>query len=545
MNIKFASDAALADGEATAIRSAVDELLSSSFAVDDVSNAQRWFTVDAEHGGYMYEEVLHRTFVNAQIGAKKIRVKTQDAPYMLLLWTRNGESELYVSLCNQLNTLNLCKIFTIQDLELYDEGGHDPMEATLDFPSQEAVIRFLTAEDSRRFSAYPRDYFMAIKDRTAKDAELAIFQTVVDSYQDGRDLKGSKPSSCSLRLYESIEDEFYKTTRRLVISSPAVDHKKPWCSSYWLPLSDVRLQVDDCFVTLIWSDFRHCERVSRSGNFDYYWSYAYKSDKPNKKIVLQFASIEDVGRFRDCILFLTECQNVEIRAIFKGPRNVEEVRVYNIRDQNETDLYHAVVVTSRNSRVQDVSKVYFVYRDLDFMCAREGGVPCSIQFPKLRIPHYISTMADMSYEPNDRMLEPELEKVTWDIAGTRLSFGCKHQLVHCMEVLTDWRLNFFRKVPKLILDPTSRIRRKVSFKHAKIHLWERPLEGNSLKMQLAVRLEDPDETTWLTITRKAFQRLASLVRANTSNFRTGICRLPVTEKRNCTAEIERPKKYMY
>lgn len=49
------------------------------------------------------------SFVDAQLGRKDERSKSLGAPYLLLLWAKTGESEIFVSLCNQSGTLNLCR----------------------------------------------------------------------------------------------------------------------------------------------------------------------------------------------------------------------------------------------------------------------------------------------------------------------------------------------------------------------------------------------------------------------------------------------------
>ena len=67
----------------------------------------RWITVEQEDAGEEDEKVLFRTFVNAGIGGKRFRMKTKGAPYMLLLSTKEGESEPKVTICNQSGTLFL------------------------------------------------------------------------------------------------------------------------------------------------------------------------------------------------------------------------------------------------------------------------------------------------------------------------------------------------------------------------------------------------------------------------------------------------------
>lgn len=81
------------------------------FRSDDILTAWmddgRWITVEQDDAGEEEEKVLFRTFVNAAIGSKKNRIKSKGAPYMLLLYTKNGESELQVAISNQSGSCGL------------------------------------------------------------------------------------------------------------------------------------------------------------------------------------------------------------------------------------------------------------------------------------------------------------------------------------------------------------------------------------------------------------------------------------------------------
>lgn len=80
----------------------IDEV---QFRSDDVLTAWtddgRWITVEQDDAGEEDEKVLFRTFVNAAIGSKSVRIKSKGAPYMLLLYTKKGESEIQVTISNQ------------------------------------------------------------------------------------------------------------------------------------------------------------------------------------------------------------------------------------------------------------------------------------------------------------------------------------------------------------------------------------------------------------------------------------------------------------
>lgn len=86
----------------------IDEV---QFRSDDVLTAWtddgRWITVEQDDAGEEDEKVLFRTFVNATIGSKSVRRKSKGAPYMLLLYTKKGESEIQVTISNQSGSCGL------------------------------------------------------------------------------------------------------------------------------------------------------------------------------------------------------------------------------------------------------------------------------------------------------------------------------------------------------------------------------------------------------------------------------------------------------
>lgn len=83
-----------------------EDLGNDDYAVPRLDK-MRWISVDQDDAGNEEERVLFRTFVNAGIGSKRLRMRTKGAPYMLLLSTREGESEPKLTLCNQSGTLCL------------------------------------------------------------------------------------------------------------------------------------------------------------------------------------------------------------------------------------------------------------------------------------------------------------------------------------------------------------------------------------------------------------------------------------------------------
>lgn len=64
----------------------------------------RWITVHEGDAGNQSEQVLSRTFVDASIGPGNRTVYNQGAPFLLSVFTRDGESEPQITICDQLGT---------------------------------------------------------------------------------------------------------------------------------------------------------------------------------------------------------------------------------------------------------------------------------------------------------------------------------------------------------------------------------------------------------------------------------------------------------
>ena len=70
---------------------------------------RRWITMELDDAGEEDEHVIYRTFVDAAIGVKRNRVRSRGAPYMLLISTKDGESEPKLTICNQSGTLSVTR----------------------------------------------------------------------------------------------------------------------------------------------------------------------------------------------------------------------------------------------------------------------------------------------------------------------------------------------------------------------------------------------------------------------------------------------------
>lgn len=476
-------------------------------AMDDLTTAHRWITVDKDHGGFENEKVMFRCWVNAQIGQRDERSKSSSAPYVLLLWTKAGESEIFVSLINQKDTLNLSRKLTVEDLEDWESLGDDATAIELEFPSQPAEVNFLARTHFDHVLEGPKQFFNAVKGRDPRSGELTIFKTILKSYRNTgvpspyisshSDTEPMSFDSCELRVYEQMNELCWKTVRRLVISS-AADSRKLGSVSHWLPLSNVKVQLEDTTVTVRWSDCGHLEKKDQ-GNYNPYYSYVYHHDKPNQKIILTFNHAEDAQRFEDSLLYLTETPpQVLLAGMIENPSAFQETRLYSLFDPDDPDRgYHGIVHAKKSPKTHHDSQVFYIYRDLDFSFPNQD--PTVIDFHNVRVPHYISSRHKMLSRPKERdETAPEFREVTWTKRTLPMAFSCDEDAVKFLSGLTGWKLKFYRQCAKLVLTDTSRVRKpKTTYKGAEIHLWEKAAPEGGQWTQLIARLVECDNP-WLT-----------------------------------------------
>ncbi|KAF8244449.1 hypothetical protein K440DRAFT_663480, partial [Wilcoxina mikolae CBS 423.85] len=270
----------------------------------------RWITCDAKDAGAEDERVLFRAFVNAAIGVRALRVRSRGAPYICVLWTKGGESEPKITLCNQSGSLNLCRDVTLNDIvPLSGISENTPQPLDLSFPGMPISIEFLTIGDVHLFMSIAKRFFDGVRGREPQAHENLTFRCVVDTFEqlDPGNANSLVPKeefdSCELRLYEKAGSEGWNSTRRLVISSSAND-PNPWSMSNFLPLSRVQLSCDEGrFVKVKWSNC--CQRTQDTGGTKVpKISYVYNQHEPNMCLRFSFLSVSEAEQFQSSILYL-------------------------------------------------------------------------------------------------------------------------------------------------------------------------------------------------------------------------------------------------
>ena len=477
-------------------------------AMDDPISAHRWFEIDQDNAGMQHEKVLFRTFVNAQLGSRHNRSKSPSAPYMLLLWTAADDCDIFVSLCNHRGSVNLSRKLVAEDLKKYN-AGDDPTLFSIKFPMQEAEIKFLNHEDAAGFFYQPLIFLAALEKIKPCPGELAIHQTSLSTYndsssqslhEDGRvmTIESSETSSCGLRIYESMPDKCWKTTRRLVINTPP-DSSKPECVSHWLPADQIKTIVGGTKVTIKWSDCGQLVKEELS-NYRFYYAYVYKADEPNRKIELEFGSASEAQDFEKCLLLPTEMPpqattKIEILSAF------QDIRIYRLFDADEPDQqYHSIALSKKNPKGPHTTEICYAYRDLDWILSIRNGMPSIIDFPSLQISHYVSTMPRLQYRPNASDPTPEFSDVVGSFKAAHFELSSDHDLKKFLYGLTGWNLMFCRPLTKLHLIETGHLikKRKEQYKGVFVQLWEKAAEVGQPQIQLAIRLGEDTSDHWIT-----------------------------------------------
>ncbi|KAI9879177.1 MAG: hypothetical protein M1830_009317 [Pleopsidium flavum] len=137
------------------------------------------------------------------------------------------------------------------------------------------------------------------------------------------------------------------------------------------------------------------------------------------------------------------------------------------------------------------------YRDLDFVFQNEA--PSLIEFPNLSSPCYVSTMPKLLSKPDENTPSPQFQNVMRHFRQAQFSFSCDHDTARFLEALSGWKLKFFRRVPKVVVEEKALfLSSKKSYEKADVQLWDKTSDDGPPKVQLAVRCDGEANRRWLT-----------------------------------------------
>ena len=429
---------------------------------------------------------------------------------MLLLSCHDGRSEISISLVNLAFTVNLSRRMTWDDVHRLEKSTRADGGLDLEFPDQQAVIKFLDDDDRAAFLLSPKTFFSNLKDREPRPGEILNLREGLRTYKS-REAMGSGTTAlhnrrmndsdlaCEMSLYDFCPEDTWRTTRRLVISSdPATT--EPWCITHWLPLSRIQIQVQAQEVTLIWSDYQQLNEKS-NGEYGVLESYIYDADHPNCNVSLVFEDAEAADAFAYCLLhpFDTpfKIDYVDFLGTFGSTSTTQHAQLYQLHDTEEGPKKGrtAIVKVQERPNILQSTDVFFAYRDFDFTL--ECRSKFAIEFPDLEVPEYLSTIRDVAKRPDEEHGRPEYGGVEVTNRSTRLEFPNKDDLFLFVENLIGWKLRFCGKARLVSLDRKSFFSK--SYQKPVVHIFEKPATAEKpRKIRLAIRCVKDDESYWIT-----------------------------------------------
>ncbi|KAL3452796.1 hypothetical protein BJX65DRAFT_292755 [Aspergillus insuetus] len=445
----------------------------------------RYTTVELEDAGAEEERVVLRTFVNAGIGGKKLRMRFKGAPYMLLLSTIDGESEPKVTICNQSGTLCLQRNFTHEDLaqlirvfnaSLSGAPGAKISEPiNLKFDLVTLSVSFQYSADLGQLINIPKAYFDAVCQREPVDSDQFsksdIFKTSVEVVEQLRApiMKSMNPPmitrSCEVRILERTFGEVWRSIRRMVISSSLAE-KNPRCLEFFLPMSrvQVRRSDDSQSVQIKWSDTGQERSNKTDGSYNPLYSYAEK--------------------FGKIILTLTH------KPTFSWSQPNSAGRVYEVADVALDQKQYKAVLLIEDRLSFKHSSLYYLYHDVDYIYE---SLNLHVKFPKIFYVDYISSLVEQLYRAANNVFFSHCEK---KIGSMEVFFNDEPVLYAIMSSLASTNeLCFSRRAESMTTKKQSFLSSKKSTKgETEVQLWRK---GHSI--QLAARWTTHVADRWLTM----------------------------------------------
>lgn len=474
--------------------------------------------MEQEDAGDEEERVLFRTFVNAGIGAKKFRMRTKGAPYMLLLSTRYGESEPKVTICNQSGTLclqrdckssikgesvltllvvpdDLTQLMRISNATLSGVPGVKISEpVSLMFDHMGVSISFQYESDLVHFINIPKAYFNAVWQRQPVDSDLfsesVIFKSSVEIVEQMKasTMKSMNPPlihrSCEVRILERSFGEAWRTVRRMVISTSAAE-KMPRCIEFFMPMSRVQVSRDDDTrqVLVKWSDTCQ-ERSKTDGNYNPLYSYIYDDNSPNIGLGFHFRTQQGAEDFERAALTLS------IPPSFSWAQGNSSGHVYDVADTGAEQKQYKAVQLYRNRLTWKYCDVGYMYRDVDYEYNHSN---LRVRLPRVNFTDYISSHVDQLYGADSPVAFSHCDRKAGDMQA---DFGDEAVLRRFMSSLTSYELLFSRRAYSLIAKPKSLFgaAKKSKKGDTEVQIWR---QGNSV--QMAARWSDDVPDRWLTM----------------------------------------------
>ncbi|KAB8230988.1 uncharacterized protein BDW43DRAFT_302078 [Aspergillus alliaceus] len=299
----------------------------------------RWVTVDLEDAGDEEEKVFYRTLVNAGIGSKRLRMRTKGAPYMLLLSTREGESEPEIPICNQSGTISLqrdCLYSGFSGLKISEP-------VLLRFDTRSVSVCFQHKSDLQYFINLPKAYFDVVWQREPMDsgqfAETIIFKSSVEKFE-------------KLKAH---------TMRSM---NPPIFHKS-------------------CEMRILERSYeRHGNLFGSNGQVR-----AKKGQRKQMAIFILYTLM--------CMMKIAQTSDSDFE---KAILSISSGYVYNVVNSSENQKQYKAILLILSRLNWKYGSIYYVYRDTDYIYHHRA---LRVRFPRIFYTDYISSHVDRLY-PVDR-----------------------------------------------------------------------------------------------------------------------------------------------
>ncbi|RAK93188.1 hypothetical protein BO79DRAFT_284684 [Aspergillus costaricaensis CBS 115574] len=466
-----------------------------------------YITVELEDAGKEDEQVLFRTFVNAGIGAKKLRMRSRGAPYMLLLSTKYGESEPKISLCNQYGTFclqrdlapgDLAQLIQVSNASLTNLSVPKPTEPlTLKFDAMTLSISFQYMSDIMQVISMPKAYFDAVQIREPLDSdqftEKVVFKSPAETVEQLRMpsmVSTSPPTlhrSCEVRILERSFGEAWRSIRRMVISSSIAD-KPGQATEFFMPLGHVQVSRTTAsgFILLKWSDTGQERSSKTDGNYHPLFTYVYDGSNPNIGLGIQFRSQEAVEELEKAVLGLSQ------KPAFTWSQAKSSGQVYEVADIAPDEKRYKAVMICRTRAEWKQCSLHYLFRDMDYLYDHSN---LRVRFPRALFATYISSHVDQLYRADGRVFfshcEKEFKDMTVEFHEERVLMAFMSSLASTYKLVFSRRATSITTKEKLlVLGP-----RKSVKGDSQVQLWR---DGNTIR--LAARWSDRITDRWLTMT---------------------------------------------
>lgn len=294
----------------------------------------------------------------------------------------------------------------------------------------------------------------------------------------------------TFRIFELVNDKYSIPTRRIAIRSR--EHEEQFVS-YWMPLDNVHVKIEDRQVTISWSACSHV--FDAMNNYRTTFSCQYIPENRNRVLIFECEDVSVIQRVADVLLYPTlENSHYEQHGTATGNPTTSTLRVYkhpagavpsNLCADQHPEF--AILISSNAADSTRSSKLYFGRPCLDFQQDKRHDL---LILNDMRCLNYESSLKKPSEKDLLRHMDPEGGPDMWDLMTEDLKISLIDYegltVANLMEVLTGWRLRISEDAPVVSFKNIGRLTTQKKMKGALVTVWERDAKTGK-DFQLLIR----------------------------------------------------------